>query len=194
MFRNGSVQFFDELAPLMKPIDSFRQHPENYNNGDVEAIMESIEVNGVWRPMTVQASTGFIAIGNHEWEALKNLGVTEAPFVVEEMDDDHAVRVMLADNRTAALAKPDVAAELALLDRLALTETDLQGTGHDGHSHEVLRHLAEMEGTYDEYGTWPTITIQVPPHVKRAFYDLTDEAVTDADRFELLLRLAGWSP
>lgn len=178
----------------MKPIDNFQPHPENYNNGDVESIMESIEVNGVFRPLTVQESTGYIAIGNHEWMALKALGATEAPVVVEPMSDEEAVRAMFADNRTARLAKPDVAAELALLERLQTSELDLQGSGYTPRDVEVIRHLAEMEPSYDEYGTWPTITIQVPPHIKRAFYDLTDEAVTDPDRFELLIRLAGWTP
>jgi hypothetical protein len=39
---------------------------------------------------------------------------------------------------------------------------------------------------------WPTVCFQIPPHVKRAFYDMTEVAGGDRERFELMLRLAGW--
>lgn len=192
MFHSGNVRFFDELKPLMKPIDSFQQHPENYNNGDVDAIMESIEVNGVWRPMTVQASTGYIAIGNHEWEALKMLGVTEAPFVVEEMSDAETIRVMMADNKTAKLARPDISAELALLERLQDTDLDVQGTGYRPEDVDAIRLINEMQPDYGDHASWPTLCFRVPPHIQEAFYDMTREAIDEREKFELLLRLAGW--
>jgi hypothetical protein len=66
------------------------------------------------------------------------------------------------------------------------------GTGYDEYDVEVLQNLAKIPLDHDEFGQWPTLTFQVPPHVRSAFYDMTAEAAGDRERFELLLRLAGW--
>jgi ParB-like chromosome segregation protein Spo0J len=186
------VRYHDDLEPLLRPIDEVRPHPENPNNGDVDAICESIEVNGMYRPVYAQKSTSFVIVGNHTWEAAKRLDAKVVPVVWLDVDDEAAKRLMLADNKIASLAMLDPSAELALLEELAASETDLQGTGYRARDLEVLRHLAEIPVEHDEFGQWPTICVQVPPQVRRAYYDLTDTANGDRERFELLLRLAGW--
>jgi len=191
MIHSGLAQYHDDLAPMMRPIDEVTPHPRNYNNGDVEAIGESIEVNGMYRPVFVQRSTGYIIAGNHTWHACKMLGATHIPIVWLDVDDPTAVRIMLADNRTAALAVPDNALLLELLDDLA-AEDSLIGTGYKDYDHEVIRKLTQMSNDYDEYAQWPTICVQVPPHVRKAYHQMTEAAVGDRERFELLMRLAGW--
>jgi ParB/Sulfiredoxin domain len=191
MIHSGLVQFHGDLAQLMQPIDSIQPHPRNYNNGDLDAIGESIEVNGMYRPLYVQTSTGYILAGNHTWHACKALGATDVPVLYLDVDDTTAFRIMVADNRVAALAEPDNALLLELLDELAATDT-LHGTGYEPHDHEVLKKLAEIPNAYDEFATWPTICVQVPPHVRRAYHHMTEAAVGDRERFELMLRLAGW--
>lgn len=181
----------EDLRPLLVDIDTVTQHPQNYNNGDVEAIAESIEVNGMYRPVFVQKETRHIIAGNHTWEACKTLGATQIPVVLLDVDDTTAVRIMLADNRTAALARPDNAALLRLLDQIATNDT-LHGTGFNDFDHEALRHLAEISTEYDEFAQWPMIQVRVPPHVRSAYLHMTDVAVGDRERFELLMRLAGW--
>lgn len=191
MIRDGLVAYHGDLEPLLIDIDTVTQHPENYNNGDVEALAESIEVNGMYRPIYVQKDTGHIIAGNHTWMACKGLGATRIPAVVLDVDDTTALRIMLADNRIASLAVPDNSQLIELLDRL--TETDsLLGTGYQAQDLEVLRHLADIPVDHDEFATWPTLTFTVPPHVRRAFYEMTEVAVGDRERFELMLRLAGW--
>ena len=44
MYHSGQVRFHEDLTPLMRDIDSIQPHPENYNNGDTDAIIESIQV------------------------------------------------------------------------------------------------------------------------------------------------------
>lgn len=194
MIRSGLVKYHDALAPLMVDIDSVQQHPENYNNGAVEDIAVSIETNGMFRPLEVQRSTGYILAGNHTWEACKTLGADVIPVVYLDVDDHRARRIMLADNRLASLAMPDRAAEVALLEQIKEhdSEIGLQGLGYTEHDLEVLRHLAEMESTYDEFATWPQFSVRLHPRILAAFRRMTREADTDSDRFEVLLRLAGW--
>jgi len=191
MFYSGDAAFHNDLKTLMVDIDTLHQHPANYNSGDVDKIAESIEVNGVYRPLYVQKSTGYIIAGNHTWEACKMLGAEQVPVILLDVDDMAARKIMVADNRTAALAQPDNGLLLNLLQELA-ADGSIVGTGYDEHDVEVLENLAKIPLDHDEFGQWPTLTFQVPPHVRSAFYDMTTEAAGDRERFELLLRLAGW--
>jgi ParB-like chromosome segregation protein Spo0J len=136
--------FHPGLDDLLVDIDSVCQHPANYNNGDLDAITASIETNGMYRPLYVQASTGQILAGNHTWAACKALGATLVPVVTLDVDDHTAKRIMLADNRTAAL--------------------------------------------------WELFSVRLPPQTLAGFRTMTEAAVGDRERFELLMRLAGWKP
>ena len=144
---SGLVRFHDDLAPLMQPIDSVQQHPENYNNGDLDAIVESIEVNGMYRPVYVQQSTGYIVAGNHTWLACKMLEATEIPVVYVDLNQHQARKILVADNQVAKLARPDDAQLLDLLDRIAVDD-GLAGTGFNEDSIEALRLLQQkLAGT-----------------------------------------------
>ena len=191
MIHSGIVAYHEDLKPLLVDIDSITQHPDNYNNGDIDAITESIEVNGMYRPVYVQKDTGYIVAGNHTWLACKQLGATQIPVVTLDIDENTTRRILLGDNKIAANAMPDPALLLDLLDLVA-AEDNLLGTGYKEHDLDVLHHLAEIPVEHDEFAQWPTITVQVPPYVRRAYMTITASAVGDRERFELLLRLAGW--
>lgn len=186
------MRFHDDLDHLMRPIDSVTPHPDNYNNGDVDLIVESIRANGMYRAIYVDHG-GRILAGNHTWLACKELGAEVIPVIKIDSEGVDALRVMVVDNVAARRARPDHALLLELLEELNSTD-DLPGTGYDADSLEMLRQLAQIEATDLDFATWPTITLTVPPHLRRAFHEMTSEAITDADRLELLLRLAGWRP
>lgn len=188
---SGLVQFHTDLEPLLVDIDSITQHPDNPNNGDVDAISESIEVNGYIAPIIAQRSTGHILAGNHRWEALKQLGATEAPVIMVDLDDASALRYLIGDNRLAALAKLDHSRLLPLLRQME-EKGDLLGSGYSAYDIEAIAHLQKIPLEYEDFAQWPTLTFQVPPHVRQAFLTMTEVAVGDRERFELLLRLAGW--
>jgi ParB/Sulfiredoxin domain len=172
--RSGLVQYHPALEPLLVDIDD-----------------ESIEGNGMYRPVYAQRTTAYLVAGNSTWAACKQLDADRIPVVWLDLDDHAAYRIMLADNRIAALAQPDNAALLAILDRLAADDS-LLGTGYTQTDLDALTALAAIPVEYDQHATWPTLCFQIPPHAQRAFYTLTEVAVGDRERFELLLRLAGW--
>ena len=195
MIHSGLVKFHDDLGPMLVDIDSVAQHPDNYNNGDVEKVAESIEVNGMYRPIFAQRGTGYIIAGNHTWEACKMLNAHQIPVVFLDVDNAEAVKIMLADNRIAQMARPDSARLVDLLKNLMDSEKgalELLGTGYTEFDLEVHEHLAEIPFQNDEFGTWPTFTVQLPPNVMRGFREMTDHADSERDKFEVLMRLAGW--
>lgn len=191
MIRSGMVQFHPALEPFLVDIDRVECHPENYNNGDVDAIVASIETDGFYNVIKVQASTGYIVAGNHSWLACKELGAEKIPVVYLDITDEVARRMLIKDNWIASLAKPDNGQMLALIERIN-TESGLYGTGVQEHDLETLRALTQITNEHDEFGQWPTICVTVPPQTKRAYYEMTESAVGDRERLELLMRLAGW--
>lgn len=120
------------LEPLLLPIGELTPHPQNPHNGDVDAIMESIRVNGMYRPLEAQMSTGRILCGNQTYAALMELGATLAPVVPLDVTDAAALRIMLGDNELARLGNDDQGQLAGLL--VALRRDDplsLLGTGWD---------------------------------------------------------------
>ncbi len=200
MIRSGGVRYFDCLEADFVDIDSVRQHPENPNNGDVEEIMESIEVNGMYRPIEIQASTGYIVAGNTTWEACKMLQAKVIPVKALPIDDDHARRIVLIDNKSAEHARRDPALEKEMLDKLVGTAEDpeeirraLLGTGYTERELERFREVEEAPlDLSSPKNSWVTLSIFVPPAFVKAFRELTHEGDNDVDRFEVLLRRAGW--
>lgn len=191
MLRSGMVQYHPALENFLVDIDGVQCHPENYNNGDVDAITASIETNGMYNVIKVQTSTGYIVAGNHTWMACKALGAEKVPAVMLDITDEQARRMLIGDNWIAGLAVPDNGQMLALIERIN-AESGLYGTGVQEHDLETLRALTQMTNEHDEFGQWPTICVTVPPATKKAYYEMTEAAVGDRERLELIMRLAGW--
>lgn len=155
MLHTGLVLIHDDLAPLLVPIDNIQPHPRNYNNADLERLAESIENNGLYRPVYVQKSTGYILAGNHTWHACKSLDAEQIPVIVLDVDDHAATRILIADNRIAALARPDDALLLNLLDELGRNQ-ELPGSGYTEDEIESFRLLQErLNNTPLGYPTIP---------------------------------------
>lgn len=193
MITNGMVGFHESLAPLMRDIDSVVPHEENYNNGDVELITDSIATNGMYRPIYVQAGTDRIIAGNHTWMACKELGATQIPVVTLEVSDTDARRIMVADNEIARKAKPDTGLLVELLNKIQ-DDGGLLGTGMTEQELAQLQALNELPlGETPEHASWPTMCFQVHPDLREAFYEMTQIAGGDNERFGLLLKLAGWN-
>ena len=55
-------------------VNEIEPHERNVNQGDLGAIYESIEHNGFFGALIVQASTGKILCGTHRWKAAIEAG------------------------------------------------------------------------------------------------------------------------
>jgi ParB-like chromosome segregation protein Spo0J len=122
------------------PIGDLTPHPRNARQGDIGAIITSIEKNGWFGTIVVQKSTKYILAGNHRYMAAKQMGMTHLPVYWVDCDDDRALAILVADNRLSDLGTYD---NDALLDILS----DIQGadmlleTGYD--EQDIARMLSD---------------------------------------------------
>jgi ParB-like chromosome segregation protein Spo0J len=114
------------IGTLNVPIETLKLFPGNARRGDIPTIAESLRHNQQYKPIVVQQSTNHVLAGNHTLQAAKKLGWTEIAAVFVDVDDHEAKRILLGDNRIAALGGYDHEA-LAL----QLSEFDsFDGTGY----------------------------------------------------------------
>lgn len=110
-------------------VDTLQEHPNNPRDGDVGAIVTSLQRNGMYRPLVVQRSTNFVLAGNHTLRAARLVMMPQVAVVFADVDDATAARILLVDNRASDLASYRDEELAALLHDLA-TNNDLLGTGY----------------------------------------------------------------
>jgi len=200
--RSGNVRFHSALDQIMVDIDTLTPHPENANNGDVDAIIESILVNGFYpQPLVVDSRNGEIIIGNHRYFALKELESDVAPvFYVDSDDEIEIIRIMLVDNRTNDLRRYDMGQLKNLLERLSTTKSGLKGTGFaddylqklaegDRRSTEAINDANAKRDPVPMAGGGGIMFLEVTETDRQRFNNLT-EGASDTERFRYLLDLA----
>lgn len=128
-----------ELEALKVPIGDIHTHPENANNGDTEAIVESMVRDGIYRTVYYSRATGNIVAGNHTYLAQVSEGATHVPAIPLDLDYEGELRVLAKDNQIARMAWMDPGLELALVKKIAATPQGLLGTGYpDGWLEKAL--------------------------------------------------------
>lgn len=129
-----------------EPIDSVEPHPDNVNEGDVGAIVESLDEHGFFGAIMVQESTRRIIYGEHRWRAAMARNADTLPMFFVDVDDDEARRMALVDNETTRKGhnRPDDLA--ALLVEMERSERGLAGTGFDGDDLGALLEDLERAG------------------------------------------------
>jgi hypothetical protein len=135
-------------------------HPANPRVGNIDAIKRSIESNGWWGTLVAQKSTRHVLAGNHRLIAAKELGIEEVPVYWVDVDDQHALRILLADNRTSDLGDYDDGVLATLLHEFSADKELLLGMGYDyGYVEDLLRVVngLQKEGTnpMDEWVDMP---------------------------------------
>lgn len=177
------------------PIDTLVLHPRNARRGDIGAIHTSIQETGFYGRVLVQRSTMHVLAGNHRLQAAQHAGATHVPAEIIDVDDDTALRILLADNRTNDLADYDDAKLAELLRDLVTNTGTLDGTGYDGDDLDDLENLLAgppdlddlantRDNTTHDTASTVTVTMTVQPttatawreHVKA--YTDDDEALT----------------
>jgi len=150
-------------------IDNIKPHPANPNDGDVAAIAESIRQNGFYGRIVVRDSTGKILAGEHRWRAAQEVGLGEVPVERVECDDETAMRILLADNKTAANAEREPEPLADLLESLEATDDGLTGTGYDGDDLDQL--LEDLDDPSED--EWEDAFGDVPEGEKEPFQQKT---------------------
>lgn len=112
------------------PIGELKQFPGNPNEGDVDAIAESLAENGLFEPVIVQRSTGYILSHNHVTQAAERIGWTHLDAIRVDVDDTRAKKIVAAANRTAELSQRNDFLLAELLSDIADSDTGLEGTGY----------------------------------------------------------------
>lgn len=148
------VRVHPALDKLTIRLDQLRPRKGNPRRGNIDAIAESLERNGQYRPVVVNKPTGEILAGNHTYAAAKRLGWTNIAATFVDVDEDQAARIVLADNRTGDLGDYD---DTLLLDMLKDLDGDLIGTGYNQDDVDALAALgsagaADLDDLADQYG------------------------------------------
>jgi ParB-like chromosome segregation protein Spo0J len=127
-----------------------KHHPRNANNGDVEAIKNSLAVNGWYGSVIVNKRSNHILAGNHRVMAAKALGWETVPVTWIDVDAKQELRILMADNRTTRLGQDDDAKLADILSELAATEIGLDGTGYSPQDLDAL--IGEIAQQDDQIG------------------------------------------
>ena len=134
-------------------LDSLAPYHRNPRVGNVEAVAESLEQNGQFKPIVVNRGdktgrTTEILAGNHTWLAARHLGWDTIAAVFVDVDDETAARIVLADNRTSDMGEYDEELLADLLQDLP----DLAGTAYtDIDLGEILTTLPDNVEVVDTY-------------------------------------------
>ncbi|MGW1799182.1 ParB/RepB/Spo0J family partition protein [Streptomyces sp. NPDC001984] len=140
----------ESLLPLAVPVDDLTGYHRNPRTGDVDAIAESLRVNGQYKAIVVNRGThtgrpGEILAGNHTWAAAKQLGWEQIAATWVDVGDEDAARIVVVDNRTSDLAGYDSELLADILDELP----DLDGTGYDQTALDKLLDHRALPDTID---------------------------------------------
>lgn len=136
---------------LLNPAE-LNLYPGNARQGDVGAIVQSLERLGQYRSVVVNEGTltgrpWEVLAGNHTVMGARQLRWESISCEIVDVDEATARRIVLVDNRTNDLASYDDSALLALLDEL---DGDYLGTGFDGDDHDDLRLLLAAPPSIDD--------------------------------------------
>lgn len=131
-------QTYDEALP----VDWIFPHPDNPNIGDREALAESIDELGFYGAILVRQLDEYeyqLLGGEHRWKETKERGGTSIPaFILHDVDDDAALKILLGDNEITRRGRYDH----AKLNKVLTGLKSIRGTGFPP---DVLQQLAEHE-------------------------------------------------
>jgi site-specific DNA-methyltransferase (adenine-specific) len=111
------------------PINTIHPYKNNPRIGNIQAIKQSLQHHGQYKPIIVNRNTNEILTGNHTWQAAKELQwETIKVTYLDGLTEEQATAIVLADNRTSDLGGYNQQTLYTLLASL----TELEGTGYSG--------------------------------------------------------------
>lgn len=134
-------------------ISKLKHHPDNPRIGDINAIAESLETHGQYRPVVANRQTSHIIAGNHTVKAARRLGWKNVNVQWVDVNEKTELAILLADNRLSDLATYDETLLIDLLQKMP----DLTGTGWTQDAIDEL--IKDTEQTEYDGGKEPTADI-----------------------------------
>lgn len=113
-------------------VDKLQTFHRNPHVGDVDLIAASLEARGQYRTIVVNEGTLTgrpleVLAGNHTLLAARKLGWETIEATTVDVDDDDAARIVIADNRIAAVGGYDDGALLEVLQAVGRDRLDTVG-------------------------------------------------------------------
>lgn len=172
-----------ERAPLKVesvPVSELHTFEGNARRGDIQKIADSLVTNGQFKPIVVNRGTktgkvNEVLAGNHTLMAAQTLGWMVIDAVYVDVDREHAVRIVLADNQTSDSARNENDILIELIQELP----DLHGTGFSQEDLELLLSAADAGGGF---GPPPD-----EPYISR--WEIVVECNDESEQEELYERL-----
>ena len=90
-----------QLLPVYKVEPNPDQPRQDFDEEELQALADSIEIHGVIQPLTVREMNGGyyqIIAGERRWRAARMAGLDQVPVVVIEADDKKAMELALIEN------------------------------------------------------------------------------------------------
>lgn len=189
------------------PITDVHLYDRNPRHGDVQAIKSSMLANGIFRPIIVNKGThtgkpNQVLAGNHSLKAMRELASdnpddsrwSTIKVWMVDVDEEHAAKIVLADNRTADLGSYDNEELVGLLEGL---KDNLDGTGYEEDDLSALLDLTagpdSLDDLEDEFGEpedddfWITVRLRIPPVLNDQWKNWARGYDSPEEAFEALL-------
>ena len=129
---------FDKMV-AMADLKPNPRNPNTHPKKQLDLLAKIIKAQGWRNPIVVSNASGFITKGHARLEAAKLLGLSECPVDFQDYDTPESEMAdMLADNRLAELAEPDLPMLKDILQELDTGAFDMDLTGFDTESIESL--------------------------------------------------------
>jgi ParB-like chromosome segregation protein Spo0J len=184
----ASPHVVDQKYALV-PVGDLRPHPSNPRKGAKEAIDESISQNGFYGAVIAQKSSSLILAGRHRWERAQAAGIATVPVIWVDVDDQAALRILAADNRTSDLAGYDAQALADLLESVKTETGGFEGTGYDEAAFNDMLDQAGDHIMRAARAQVKTLRPQQEPQISvKSRYDILIQCDTEAAQTELLER------
>ena len=121
-----------QILPIYKVEPNPDQPRRDFDEGELQALADSISVHGVIQPLTVrQMPTGYYQIiaGERRWRAARLANLSEIPVVIVEADDKKAMELALIENLQRQDLNPveEALGYQALIEEYGLTQEEAAG-------------------------------------------------------------------